>query len=87
MSFKPWFWHPGAFQIVYEQEKYLEIQIWDSLQHINWHLQFERYQILEYSAFSVTKISYPKISGQHARQTSAIMGLLVDFQNFIYLFL
>ena len=30
-----------VLQIVYEQERSLKIQIWDTMQHINWYLQFE----------------------------------------------
>ena len=64
-----------VLQIVYEKKKSLKIQTLDTVQHINWYLQFEWYQILQYSVFSVTKTLYPKISGQHITQTSATIIL------------
>ena len=75
-----------VLQIAHEKKKSLKIQIWDTMQHINWYLQFEWYQILQYSAFTIIKIVYPKIPGQHITQTPAIMGLQVNFQNLIFLF-
>ena len=30
-----------VLQIVYDQKKSLKIQIWDTMQHINWYLQIE----------------------------------------------
>ena len=29
-----------ALEIVYEQKKFFENKIWDTMQHINWYLQF-----------------------------------------------